>query len=252
MRPDWSRARVVRDLHAENAFTYIHAREARDAVFRSVRQKAAAMLSARGLRAGGYARVATFEVPKLEPIAHGGLLGRLLNLVAPRVSAEEYEGYEIIVESWDDGNNSNWEGNVWVEQLSSGHWMSNNEQQQLDTEPYWSNWADEVSTNMQPPQRCRKAGSACGYCAETSAIRCNLQRALDDRWPYCVGGAGACVLSGVAWPKCAGIFCYGQIFGGWLWQTKQHLQAVPAGRGGTHRLRGLGPVVNPWKEHYSG
>lgn len=223
--PDWSRAKVVRDLQGAAALSYIAAREGADPVFRDARQKAAAMLLAQGFRPTGYARVATFHVPKASaPMIDRGLLARLLNLVEPRLLAEVYEGYDIIPQSWDDGDNSTWEGNVWVQELSTGYWMSSNEQQLLPAEPYWANWANQVSTNMQPPQRCRKAGSACGYCAETSAIRCNLQNALNDRWPYCAGGALACVASGPAWLGCSGLHCWGQLFGGWLWQTKQHLQ----------------------------
>lgn len=49
-------------------------------------------------------------------------------------------------------------------------------------------------------------------------------RAIEDRWPYCAGGALACAFAGPAWLQCAGAKCYGQLFGGFLWFTKQHFQ----------------------------
>jgi hypothetical protein len=186
-----------------------------------VRRKAATMLRARGLKPTGIARVATFQFP-MEVATQRHLFGRILDIIAPPVSAEQFNGYEIIAESWNDGDNSTWEGNVYVRELSTGQWQSANEQQDLPSEPYEVNWTDEVGTNQQGRPGCQKAGSPCGLCTDPGAVGCNLRRAVDDRWPYCAGGAAACVAAGPVWLQCAGLQCYGQLFGGWLWQSKNH------------------------------
>ena len=129
------------------------------------------------------------------------------------------------MESWDDGVNTNWEGNVYVQQLSSGDWVSANEQKETPAEPFDVNWTDPVGTNMQPRNDCRKTGSACGYCGTPTAAECNLRMGIEDNWTWCVGTAGACAfLAGPAWPACIGIGCYGAFLAGFLNRTKQHFQ----------------------------
>ncbi len=223
---DWTRVLIEKDLIDGDALSYISKREAADSTYRIVRGRAAASLRARGFQPTDDARVVTLRVPRkdIAPLVMG-LGERVLSWVVPKASAEEYEGYEIIAESWDDGDDSTWEGNVYVRNLTSGYWASSNEQQWLQSEPYVSNWAQNVSTNLPAPQyRCRKTGSPCGYCGDASVWRCNLDRGLDDAWPWCVGGAAGCVLSGPLWLKCASVNCYGQVFSRWLNVTKQHFQ----------------------------
>jgi hypothetical protein len=222
---DWSRARVTRDQSGAAALSYITTKEAQNPVFRHVRQHAAAKLRSRGLQPTSIVRVGKLAVPRVFPAAADRWrLDKLLGLIEPRLHAEEFEDFEIIAESWDDGDNYTWEGNVYVEDTTSGHWISANEQQQLPAEPYPVNWAEPVQSNIQPTYHCNKKGSACGYCGTPSAASCNLRTAIDDRWPYCAGGAFVCLATGPAWLVCAGLNCWGQTFGGWLWQTKQHLQ----------------------------
>jgi len=222
---DWHRLLVTRDLVGAEAQSYIRKREEADSTYRIVRARAALQLKARGLKPANDARVLTFKVPVNRA---DGLIRRewpLLNAIMPSALAEEYEGYEIILESWDDGDDYTWEGNAYVRQLSNGEWLSANEQQWLNAEPYQSVWAEEVATNLQPPQyRCRKTGSACGYCSAPGVWRCNMDRALDEAWPWCVGGGAACLMSGPKWPACAGLNCYGQAFSRYLNFSKQHFQ----------------------------
>lgn len=174
--PDWSRARVVRQLSGTNALAYITGKEAGSAQFRAVQQTAAAKLRKRGLRQTDIAVVLRIEVPKApEALPGQNALSRLWRFFVPTLTAEVIDGYDVIAQSWDDGDNSTWEGNHYVQELSSGHWTSTNEQQQLPPQPYQANWT-------------------------------------------------GCAFAGPAWLQCATINCYGQLFAGFLWMTKQHFQ----------------------------
>jgi len=217
---DWSRARVVRDIKNAAAMTYITGRAAGDPAFRDVQERAATMLRERGLTPTDHARVLTIQVPRMAPKTV--LLERMLGLVAPRVTAEEYDGFEVYIESWNDDDDSTWEGNIWVQELATGAWVSANEQKQLPPAPYIVNWADQVGTSQRPLQQCRKSGSVCGYCGSWEAANCNLGRAIDDSWPFCVGFAWACGFTGPMWPECASVACIGPLLGNFLNRTKQH------------------------------
>jgi hypothetical protein len=223
-QPDWSHARVVRDLQNAAALTFIAGREAGDSEFRYVQNQARKKLRARGLKPTEFARVVRIEIPREPKVAHRHLLDRILNLIEPRVSAEVVDGYDIYASSWDDGDGGTWEGNVYVQELGTGLYISANEQKQLPAQPYEPNWAEQVGTNQKPRPGCQKSGSPCGYCADSGVAGCNLRNAINDRWPYCAGGAAACAWAGPGWLTCAGLNCYGHLFGGWLWQSKMHFQ----------------------------
>jgi len=221
---DSDRARVVNDLVGPSALAYVKAKEANDPAFKAVQARSAALLHGRGLRRSPIARVVLVQVPKSGSTRPVALLREFFNLIVPPVRAEEFDGFEIIAQSWDDGQHTTWEGNVYVRELSSGLWMSANEQHELASEPYWGNWADLVDTNFRPRPDCRKQGSVCGYCANPYAAECNLQQALGHAWLSCAAWAGGCMFSGPAWLQCTSISCYGTIFSAWLLQTKQHFQ----------------------------
>jgi hypothetical protein len=211
-------------LQGRDARGYIMAKEGSDPTFAAIQRKAAAQLHARGLRPTDIAVFAVMDVPRIpqEPL---GLVGRILELFEPKLIAEEIDGYEVLGQSWDDGNNGTWEGNLYSREIGSGYWISANEQRQLPPEPYEINWNDVVGHNMNPRVDCRKRGSVCGFCASADVWSCTARAAVADRWPYCAGGALACVASGPAWLQCAGLYCWGQMFGGYLWQTKQHFNS---------------------------
>lgn len=220
-----SRARVTRHLFGNEALAFIAGREAGDATFREVQRKAAHLLRVRGLQRTDIAMVARIEVPqRAVQIEQSALLSRIWQKLAPTLYAEVIEGYDVIAQSWDDGDNGTWEGNAYVQQLSSGHWISANEQQQLPPEPNHVNWAEQVSTNMQPQSWCRRTGSPCGYCGSGSAPQCNMVRALGGVWwQDCSLAAGMCRNSGPGWLACTGIGCYGSIWYGYFNYTKAHL-----------------------------
>lgn len=220
---DWSRARVMSILDNANAREHIRRLESLDPQFRAAQLRTAAGLQSKGFQPTDLAWVATIEVPRPQLAPNQlGFRDVLSRFLVATLNAEEFDGYEVIAQSWDDGNHSTWEGSVYARNLSTGEWASSYEQQQLPPEPYTILWGDPAGQSFQPRYQCRKQGSACGYCGQNGTASCNLQRAIVARWDSCMLGAGACAFSGPNWPGCVAVACWGNFFIGWLMFTKEH------------------------------
>jgi hypothetical protein len=161
------------------------------------------------------------------------VLRAILNFLAPTLHAQTYydEGVEVIYESWDDGSDETWEGNLYARILSTDEWTTGIHQKDLSQEGYPIHFAERLDSQYQlPPFDCRRTGSECGYCNDGNVGDCALRTSISNWWWTCGSAAGSCMLPvpGQQWPLCVGTRCAFVLGMNVVYQTKEHFKTCYA------------------------
>ena len=106
-------------LTGSHAVAYVAQKERRQPAFREERQEAAEELRAQGFTPTG-------QVVVIRQLGRPTALARLAALASTPVLAQSFStsAGEVILETWDDGDDSTWEGHVYVENAATGDWSS--------------------------------------------------------------------------------------------------------------------------------
>jgi hypothetical protein len=123
-------------------------------------------------------------------------LQRLVGLIVPTALADLYtysndEG-EITQADWNDGDDSTYEGEVWMYHYGTSSWAN-------------AGWQLDITTAENTHVVWTSTGSSSSGAAAWRALLGYTQCAVAG----CIGSAVACALSGPAWGPCAGAWCAG-------------------------------------------
>ncbi len=138
---------------------------------------------------------------------------------------------ELVIQSWDDGDDSTWEGTVYVERYSDGSWSSSEGQIDIATSDYDVVWADAIGgggpggdplpvsldRGMSALQQLSFATATPSTSLHNDYRPCFYGMAMHPYWQdwadcFVAGAAGcaaACALSSVGWPECTGACAIG-------------------------------------------
>lgn len=197
------------------------------------------------------------ELKRLKQSASTSLLQQLRDRFVPTLSAQteyvyETEGYGIF-DSWDDGDDSTWEGNVFVYHYETG--ISGSLDMQLDLTPLANEnqptivWAEgEVEDEEGDPWPIMWDESVPGAASRalfnsrpsrsaprvykvvarrtcpcellelpgSDVIDCMIENTLDASWNWCAAAAAGCSEAGAALFKCTGTVCLGVLLANFL------------------------------------
>lgn len=142
---------------------------------------------------------------------------------------------EVIIPSWDDGDDSTWEGVIYVEDYSTGEWATYAGQLDISTPAYSANWATRTGPLNQQghwsegqPEMDRLSGFALAVARERGRVvhapsrepgaaalaSSGLVMFRDFAWcsvSWCAICAELCLLSGPYWGVCFGGCCVGGV-----------------------------------------
>lgn len=113
----------TQQLTGQYAQAYVAQKEQRQPKFREERKEAADDLRAQGFKPTG--KIVVVRVTG-DMAGRTTFLGRLAHaLVAPALAQTfSTSAGEVVLETWNDGDNSTWEGHVYVENYATGDWSS--------------------------------------------------------------------------------------------------------------------------------
>jgi hypothetical protein len=239
--PDVERVEVLKGSEARAFVTTLRQQ---NSVFRQAQKRSAEQLSARGFKPTENVLVVKLKLKNttrpagilaatrpagiLAATRPAGILAAIRDWFFPAVLAQTYNaddgsGY-MVVQSWDDGNNATWEGNLFTQEDGGA---STSLDSQIDVDPNYSLlWSEgsgdpgdgsgsrEISGHPGNSSGSRfiSAQSCNGGCRCMSrAGDCMLRAALDNSWNWCAAYAGGCAFFGAGWWSCMGLSCVSRI-----------------------------------------
>jgi hypothetical protein len=207
---------------------FIRLKRARDPRFAKLMDASAERLATRGYKNRSLETLHLLSDTRRETT----VAQRIWEALVPRLSAQDVFGASGdepingvgVWSAWDDGDDSTWEGNAYLENYDSGQWYSVDNQLDVSSEMTRLVWADSrdfeardrhtreglAPVAFRPRQLSAPSVCSCGRSAEIPAS-CMLRVALDRSFVRCGIAAGGCLLSGPGYVGCVGTGCGGSI-----------------------------------------
>jgi hypothetical protein len=241
--PCYAAAQAVTIKNGASAVQFVEQVARRNPMFRMVEARSAQRLSAKGLRS----RPELATVYRYHRHTQKTMMNQLSQWFLPTLIANQdaygdSEGY-VVFSPWDDGDDSTWEGNIFVQANDpSGTWYSLDTQVDLNGDWLPVRWISGYGGDRDRGEReyrtrdggvelvnlrgvsllsIMQAGAGCGCLSRAwsgKAAGCIFQTSLLESGGQCIMAASLCRFRGPGYFGCVGFTC-GVVLGGRIWNN---------------------------------